>query len=234
MKSKKVVVIGGTSGYGKGIADFLSNCKYEVIKFGTSSSPKLDVTIEKDVIDRLKEIGEFDVLVYSAGLAVGKDYVSEKDNDHFKKVFDVNTIGLLTVLKHSFPYLKKSKGNFIHIGSIAHELSYVGGADYCASKSASNTIMKTIRKEWLGTGIRTSSLEVGLGDTEFQANRYNGDEEKANKHTSGVRQIKPIDLGGIVSFILVCPEYLNFDEVVLKPTDQASHGISVDNIKKQF
>tara|TARA_R110000751_G_scaffold90246_3_gene177271 strand:- start:4251 stop:4955 length:705 start_codon:yes stop_codon:yes gene_type:complete len=234
MKSKKIVVIGGTSGYGKGIAEELKEANNEVLVFGSSSTPRLDVTIESDVINRFKEIGEFDALVYSSGLAVGKDYVADKDNEHFKKVFNVNTIGLLTVLKHSFQYLKKSKGHFIHIGSIAHELSYVGGADYCASKSASNTIMKTIRKEWLGTGIRTSSLEVGLGDTEFQANRYNGDKKKANKHTSGVRQIKPIDMGAIVSFMLCAPDYLNFDEIVLKPTDQASHGITIDNLKKQF
>tara|TARA_R110000803_G_scaffold48061_4_gene99913 strand:- start:501 stop:1205 length:705 start_codon:yes stop_codon:yes gene_type:complete len=234
MESKKIVVIGGTSGYGKGIAEYLKEEDNEVLVFGSSSIPRLDVTIESDVINRFKEIGEFDALVYSSGLAVGKDYVADKDNDSFKKVFDVNTIGLLTVLKHSFPYLKKSKGSFIHMGSIAHELSYVGGADYCASKSASNTIMKTIRKEWLGTEIRTTSMEVGLGKTNFQKARYKGDEEKALRHTTGVRQIEPIDLGKIISFIISSPEYLNFDEVVLKPTDQASHGISVDTINKLF
>lgn len=231
---KTIIVIGGTSGYGKGIANLLKYKGNRVFVFGSSSSPRLDVTNEKDIIDRLNEIDEFDVLIYSAGLAIGKDYVSDKNNEDFKKVFDINTLGLLSTLKHAYKYLKKSKGHFIHIGSIAHELSYVGGADYCASKSASNTIMKTIRKEWLGTNIRTTSLEVGLGNTNFQLNRYKGDNNKAVKHTSGVRQIKPLDLGTVISFILDTPSYLNFDEIVLKPSDQASHGISIDNINKQF
>tara|TARA_R110000822_G_C15202328_1_gene482515 strand:+ start:243 stop:941 length:699 start_codon:yes stop_codon:yes gene_type:complete len=231
---KRIIVIGGTSGYGEGIAKQLKDEGNDVFVFGSSSKPRLDVTNEKDIVDRFNEIGNFDVLIYSAGLAIGKDYVSNKNNEDFKKVFAVNTLGLLSTLKHSYEYLKKSEGHFVHIGSIANELSYVGGADYCASKSASNTIMKTIRKEWLGTSIRTSSMEVGLGDTKFQLNRYKGDESKTIKHTSGVRQIQPIDLGKTISFILSAPNYLNFDEVVLKPTDQASHGISINNLKKQF
>ena len=231
---RKVVVIGGTSGYGKGIVEQLTNEGYLVYDFGRSSTPRLDVTVEEDVISVFKDIGSFDVLIYSAGIAVGKSFVTEKDVKDFNKVFEVNTLGLLSVLKHSHKYLKESQGNFIHIGSIAHELSYVGGADYCASKSASNTIMKTIRKEWLGDGIRTTSIEAGLGNTKFQYNRYEGDKDKASKHTSGVRQIEPIDMGSVVSFLINSPDYINFDELVIKPIDQASHGITIDNIKKQF
>jgi|TARA_R110000787_G_scaffold105652_2_gene213130 NADP-dependent 3-hydroxy acid dehydrogenase YdfG len=234
MRNKRIVVIGGTSGYGKGIAKKLTDQGNNVFCYGRTSEQSLDVRNEKDIIDVLKKIEEIDVVIYSAGLGIGKSYVADKDVADFKQVFEVNTLGLLSTLKHSFKYLKKTKGHFIHIGSIAHELSYVGGADYCASKSASNTIMKTIRKEWLGTGIKTSSLEVGLGNTKFQENRYKGDEVKALKHTTGVRQIEPEDLGETVAFLLAAPDYLNFDEVVLKPIDQASHGISINDIEKLF
>ena len=109
---KRIIVIGGTSGYGAGIAKQLKDEGNDVFVFGSSSKPRLDVTNEKDIIDRLNEIGNFDVLIYSAGLAIGKDYVSNKNNEDFKKVFAVNTLGLLSTLKHSYEYLKKSEGHF--------------------------------------------------------------------------------------------------------------------------
>ena len=234
---KNVLVIGASSGYGSGISQVLGK-NYNVIKASRSSFAKLDVRNPQEVelffdFFKSKRI-LFDVVVYSAGKAIGKDVVSDKNASDFNDVFQTNTLGLLYVAKEAFKHLKITKGNFIHIGSIAHALNYKGGADYCASKSASNTIMKTLRIEWLGTGIKTTSLEVGLGETNFQANRYLGDEEKIKKHTIGIRQIKPEDLGKLVEYIIEMPDYLNVDELVLKPIDQASHGITIQNINTQF
>lgn len=233
---KNVLVIGGTSGYGAGIASHLAKLGHRVFVASRRTLPSLDVTDKSSVeacFDHLKKTGfEVDVVVYSAGLAVGKDDV--KDKADLDTVFDTNTKGLLYALKSSFPALESTSGHFIHLGSIAAFLNYKGGADYCASKAASNSIMKTIRHEWLGTGIRTTSLEIGLGNTNFMKNRYDGDMEKAKKHYGTIRQIEPEDLGEMVSYILNLPDRLNVDEVILKPIDQASHGVTIDNLKKQF
>jgi 3-hydroxy acid dehydrogenase/malonic semialdehyde reductase len=236
MKQKRVIVIGGTSGYGEGIVNHLISKGYDVYGFGRTSCPSIDVRDEDTIKLVLKTLGTFDVMVYAAGLAIGKDYVSDKSIDEMEEVFDVNTLGLLKVLKHSYKPLLDSQGSFIAIGSIAHELSYVGGADYCASKSASNTVMKTIRKEWLGTGIRTTSIEAGLGNTNFQIRRYKNDIEKVNQHISGLKLIEPSDMGELVEYIINLPKHLNLDEVVFKPIQQASHGITTEDIKmkKQF
>jgi len=234
---KRILIIGGTSGYGAGIAQVLKD-QNEVVISSRHAYNSLDVRDAVQVEAFFKEFLEndiiFDAVIYSAGKAIGKDLVAEKISKEFEDVFATNTLGLLYVAKAAHKHLSKSKGHFIHIGSIAHALNYKGGADYCASKSASNTIMKTLRIEWLGSGIRTTSLEVGLGATDFQKNRYAGDESKMAKHTTGVRQIEPTDLGNLVKHILETPDYLNIDEVVFKPIDQASHGITVDNIDKQF
>ena len=233
--SKNILVIGGTSGYGAGVVKVFRSAGHNVLSVGRSSDKPLDVTKKDSVARWFKEnIKELDVVIYSAGIAIGKADVVDKDINDMDMVFQVNTIGLLNVLKQSYNYLKKSGGYFFHIGSIAHELCYVGGADYCASKSASNTIMKTIKKEWLGTGIHTTSLEVGLGQTNFQKNRYSGDMNKASNHTNGVRQIIPEDLGKVIEYLSSMPDYLNMDEIELKPLDQASHGISILNTNKQF
>lgn len=235
--SKRILIIGGTSGYGAGMAEVLSE-NNDVIVAGRSSAVPMDVTSVTS-IESFKNVmaghkHEFDVVIYSSGLAIGKDVLKDKDMSDFEKVFQVNTLGLGRVAQAFFPQLLKTKGVFIHIGSIANELHYVGGADYCASKAASSTIMKTLRYEWLGSGIRTCSIEIGLGNTKFQENRYNGNSDKMVKHTTGVRQIEPTDLGEFVKTIIDLPDYLNLDTIILKPLDQASHGISVLNKKQQF
>ncbi|WP_257285170.1 SDR family oxidoreductase [Endozoicomonas sp. SESOKO1] len=238
MQSKKVLVIGGTSGYGEGIAHVLSCAGHRVIAVGRSSELSLDITDRDQVKAFFTEVFSpdkpFDAVIYSAGLAIGKLPLHEKAAEDVAKVFETNTLGLAYVAKWAYPHLVKTQGHFIHMGSIAAYLNYTGGADYCASKSASNTIMKTLRHEWLGSGIRTTSMEIGLGNTNFQKNRYQGDSEKALKHTDGVRQLEPDEVGEFISYLLDAPDCMNFDEIILKPIDQASHGATVKNIKQQF
>jgi len=236
-QNKKVLVIGGTSGFGLGIVKTLNENGINAIPFGTTSLPKVDVTDANSLKELFKlegDVTDIHSVVYAAGIAIGKDYVSNKNILDMEKVIQVNTIGLLKALNYSYKHLVKSKGNFIYIGSIASELSYVGGADYCGSKAASSTIMKTIRKEWLGTGIKTTTIESGLGNTNFLKRRYNGDIEKAEKHSRGIKAIEPEDMGQVVLTIMNLPKHINMDEIVLKPIDFASHGISINTLKTQF
>tara|TARA_R110000772_G_C13310310_1_gene440328 strand:- start:7696 stop:8406 length:711 start_codon:yes stop_codon:yes gene_type:complete len=234
---KTILVIGGTSGYGKGIVEALSK-EHNVVIAGRSSQTPMDVRSTKSVGDFfgiMRGFGyKFDTVIYCAGLAIGKDLVKDKSIDDSEKIMQTNTLGLLRVAKTVFEELKEANGMFIHLGSIASRLNYIGGADYCGSKAASSTIMRTLRNEWLGSGIRTCSIEIGIGNTEFHKNRYNGDMVKADKHANGIRQIEPIDLGNFVKTIIDLPDYLNLDEIVLKPIDQATHGVTVNDIKNQF
>lgn len=232
MSSKKVaLVVGGTSGYGAGIAAMLEARGYQVEAVGRSSTPALDVTDNVSVNSFFEwfwqKYAQLDVLVYSAGLARGKDKVSVKQPYEAETVYQTVLIGLQRVLHHAIPALEQTEGHIFHVGSIAYRLNYPGGADYCASKAGANSILRTLRFELLGTGIRTTSLEVGLGNTNFQNARYDGDAEKAHRHTQGIRQLQPEDLAQVVSSILDLPEHCNVDEVVFKPLDQATHGVLV-------
>lgn len=230
----RVLVIGGTSGYGAGIVQYLKeHTDWEIVP---ASRKHFENTIDVKSIISVNSFfrGEedpFDIVVYSAGLAHGNDHLKDKNLLDFKEVFEINTIGLGNVLKAAYTHLEETQGHFIHIGSIAAYFTYAGAIDYCASKSASNSLMKGIRYEWLGTGIRTTSIEIGLGNTDFQNRRYKGDREKAARHFDGVRQIEPYDLGRVVKHIIDLPEYLNVDEIILKPIDQVTHGVSTKNLK---
>lgn len=168
--------------------------------------------------------GGLDALIYSAGLAVGKATIENGDPANWAQVMETNCLGLMYALKPAIPFLRKSEGHIISIGSIANEIAYAGAADYCASKAAQTRVMQALRYELLGSGIRQTSLEVGLGDTDFQRARYEGDMEKAASHYGGIRQLRPSDIAETVRFIISAPARVNFDSMTIKPTEQAHHG----------
>lgn len=245
MSKKNIAVIGGSSGYGKGIVKALISTKDYFVYVLSRSKPVLeknewsfchhvpfDVKKEEDWYSLANELpSTIYGVIYSAGIAIGKNTIVNGMSRDWKNVFAVNTIGLLRALKFFTPYLMETQGHALHIGSIATDYSYPGAADYCASKAAATTIMKTYRKEVLGTGIRSTSLEIGLGDTNFQLNRYQGDIEKAQKHYAGITQLCPNKVGEFVLSVLHLDFYSNLDTVYLKPIGQAEHGVMNEPIK---
>ena len=226
---KNAVVIGGTSGYGKGVAEVLTAAGW-VVKVGSrSTDPVCDVREAWTVDDFADESGNLDAVIFSAGIAVGLSPIANNQDENWENVFETNTLGLLRAIRAFYDKLGPG-GIFIHIGSIANNLNYVGAADYCASKAAASSIMRTLRLELLGQDIRTCSIEPGLGATNFQSARFPGDPERATKINEGLRVIQPGDMGRLVLFVIEAPPHLNFDEIVVKPLDQASHGKTIKDL----
>jgi NADP-dependent 3-hydroxy acid dehydrogenase YdfG len=229
---KKALIIGGSSGYGLGIAEALAAAGWQTT-IAARTTPRsavhqhefrtCDVTRPAD-LDPARW-PELDLVVYSAGKAIDLRHISHGNPVDWQDVFAVNTLGLLAAIRGTWEQLLQSRGMFIHIGSIAWNFNYAGGADYCAAKAASSSIMRTLRLEALGSGVRTVSVEPGLGNTDFQQKRYAGDMERASKHFDGVRQLDPADLGALAVWLTEQPAHVNLDEVTIKPLDQARHGL---------
>lgn len=226
MSSSVIIVFGGTSGFGQGIAEALQVAFPDVEVIAASRSTGCDVRDYAQVCDLFDLIEDRPLLavIYSAGLAIGRYTVEEGNPDAWAQVFETNTLGLMHVAQCAIPGLRQTRGHLISLGSIASEIAYAGAADYCASKVAQARVMQTLRFELLGSGIHTTSLELGLGETNFQLNRYQGDKEKAAAHYGNIRQLQPEDVGEAVVWLLSQPEHVNFDSIVLKPLDQAHHG----------
>lgn len=254
--AKTIVVIGGSSGYGRGIVEeFFKNgwnvfvlsrenrfedlpksevkgngcfwVKCDVTSFISKRTYHFEAAIES-LEGAYMQVRQYDMpihaVVYSAGIAIDKNTIEEGDRDNWNAVFQTNTLGLMDALKMFTVDLIETQGHFIHIGSIANKLNYAGGSDYCASKAASSSIMRAFREENKGTGIHSTSIEIGLGNTNFQKNRYDGDMEKAKKHYKGIRQLEPNWLGEYVHQIVNQPFFVNIGEIVVTPLEQISHG----------
>jgi 3-hydroxy acid dehydrogenase/malonic semialdehyde reductase len=163
------------------------------------------------------------VLINNAGGAQGLDPVSEGKDDDWETMMQTNVLGVLRMTRASLPLLTHSSGSSIlNIGSYAARAVYEGGAAYCAAKAGELQISRALRLELSGTGIRVSSIDPGLAETEFSLVRFKGDAERAKKPYEGVHPLVAEDIAETLVWVASRPPHVNIDEMLIKPVDQAS------------
>jgi serine 3-dehydrogenase len=169
------------------------------------------------------EWAEVEVLVNNAGLSRGLDRLHEGNLDDWEEMIDTNLKGLLYVTRAVLPgMVQRRRGHVINIGSIAGHQVYPGGNVYCATKFAVNGLTQGLRVDTLGTGVRVSTVDPGMVETEFSMVRYHGDEARAAKTYTGVTPLTGTDIADAVVFCATRPPHVNINEIIVMPTDQAS------------
>jgi 3-hydroxy acid dehydrogenase / malonic semialdehyde reductase len=166
---------------------------------------------------------KIDVLVNNAGGAHGLDKVIDVKDEDMETMFQTNALGILRVTRAVLPMMMNNVGsNIINIGSYAGYEVYEGGAAYCGAKAAERMISRTLRLELCGTGIRVSSIDPGLAETEFSVVRFKGDKEKAKKPYIGTEPLTAEDIAEAMVWVASRPRHMNVDEMLIKATDQGS------------
>jgi serine 3-dehydrogenase len=169
------------------------------------------------------EWAEVDVLVNNAGLGRGMAKAHEGSPADWDEMVDTNVKGLLYVTRAVVPgMVARGRGHVVNIGSVAGHEVYPGGAVYCATKHAVGAITKGLRMDLLGTGVRVSTVDPGMVETEFSVVRFGGDQERADRVYAGMTPLVADDVADAVLWCATRPPHVNIDEIILKPTDQAS------------
>jgi len=165
------------------------------------------------------------VLVNNAGGAFGADPVESADPEQWRRMYDVNVLGLLHVTQALLPALRASgDAVIINIGSTAGRVAYEGGGGYTAAKHGTKVVTETLRLELLGEPIRVSEVAPGMVRTdEFATVRFDGDEERAAAVYAGVPDpLVADDVAEAVAWIATRPSHVNIDELVIRPRAQAA------------
>lgn len=163
------------------------------------------------------------VLVNNAGKALGLDKLHEGSLDDWDEMIDTNVRGLLYVDRAVVPgMVERGVGHVVHIGSIAgHEL-YPGGNVYCATKFAVDAITRGMRIDLNGSGVRVTTIDPGLVETEFSLVRFHGDEARARAVYQGIEPLTPEDVADAVLYALTRPAHVQVAEVILLAGNQGS------------
>jgi len=246
LTGKTVLVTGASSGIGAACAEVFARADCRLIlaarrldrletaanqlraEFGTEVlTAGLDVR-DREAVDALVDgLGpawsSIDVLVNNAGLARGLSTIYEGDVNDWEEMIDTNVKGLLWVTRAVLRgMVERGSGHVINIGSIAGHETYPGGNVYCASKHAVTAIGRALNIDVLGTGVRVSTVDPGLVETEFSVVRFHGDQDRANSAYEGLDPLQGADVADAVLFCATRPSNANVREMILVASAQAS------------
>ena len=179
---KTVVVVGGSSGIGNGIAHAFRTKGANVHVYGTRATAqdyagedgsdltelhyaKLDVSDSRSIETLTPAFDRLDVLVLAQGTVIYKR--GEFEMDGFRKVMEVNLMSLMACGAKFHPMLKASAGSMIIVSSTAAYHATKGNPSYNASKTGAVGLTRTLAAAWAEDGIRVNGIAPGLVDTKL-------------------------------------------------------------------
>jgi len=187
---------------------------------------RLDVTDADSVAALAAEIDELEVLVHSAGGALGLEPVAEADDRRWLEMYESNVLGVVRVTKALLPALRRGRDpRIVIVGSVAGVEAYAGGGGYTAAKHGVHAIAQTLRLELLADDIRVTEIAPGLVETEFSLVRFDGDAERAADVYRGLEPLKATDVAELIAFCVSRPPHVDIDYAAIKPTAQATAKI---------
>ncbi|MHC4726763.1 MAG: SDR family NAD(P)-dependent oxidoreductase [Planctomycetota bacterium] len=190
LKGKKVLVTGASSGIGSTTAIHFSkqDCFIGVHYFSTKDGAektleqvkensdgillRVDVRdqeqVQKMVEQFAKAAGGIDILINNAGSLIDRQPFETATLDYHEDIYATNVRSIFLVTQAALPYLKKSKGNIINIGSVGgHTGGGNGSGMYAGAKAAVATETISMANEFAKYGIRVNSVLPGFIETRF-------------------------------------------------------------------
>jgi NADP-dependent 3-hydroxy acid dehydrogenase YdfG len=186
-----------------------------------------DVQKKDEVFESVNHFPEkwkqIDILVNSAGLALGRDLFDEADIIDWETMIQTNVNGLLYVSKAVIPFMiKRNAGHIINLGSTAGDDVYERGNVYCATKSAVEAINEGMRIDLLQHHIKVTNVKPGAVETEFSLVRFKGDEEQAEKVYEGFVPLTAADVADTIFYCASLPPNVCINELQITCVAQAN------------
>ena len=159
---------------------------------------------EAMVAETLRRLGRLDAVFANAGLGGEPGGFAGAPPESWRKMVDVNVLGVAYTLRAALAELEKTRGHVLITGSIAGRRT-LAGSMYSATKWAVTAIGYGLREELRGTGVRVTLIEPGIVDTPFF------DDPKPEG-------LRPEDVARAVVFALEQPPTAELHELVVMPT----------------
>jgi len=243
---KTILITGATAGFGEAAARKFVGGGWRAIgtgrrgdrlkalqeELGDNFLP-LEVDMrDHEAVEGLAELdapwGAIDLLLNNAGLAPPTDPLPDTDWDRVETVIDTNITGLVALTRALLPRLIARKGQIINLSSVAATYPYKGGAVYAGTKAFVRQFSLDLRCDLAGTGVRVTSIEPGMAETEFTVVRTGGDREASDRLYGGMDPMTADDLADLFWWIANLPSRLNINAVELMPVTQSWAGFAVN------
>jgi serine 3-dehydrogenase len=244
--NKTILITGATSGFGEAAARKFVHGGWNVIgtgrradrlrklqeEFGESFLP-LEIDM-RDLasVESLAQLSPpwnaIDLLLNNAGLAPPTHSLAETEWARIDEAIQTNVTGLVALTRALLPKLTERKGQIINLSSVAATYPYKGGAVYAGTKAFVRQFSLDLRSDLAGTGMRVTSVEPGMAETEFTLVRTGGDKQASDKLYAGANPMTADDLADLFWWLANLPPHLNINAIELMPVSQSFAGFVVD------
>lgn len=241
-----ILITGATAGFGQATARRFVADGWKVIGTGRRAerlaelraelgeafhAAAFDITDEKataEALDALPEaFRDIDVLVNNAGLALGTAPAPQVPLADWKTMVDTNITGLLSITHYLLPRLIENRGIVINLSSVAAHWPYSGGNVYAGTKAFLRQFSLGLRSDLHGKGVRVTSIEPGLCESEFTLVRTGGNQEAYDKLYGGAHALQPDDIANTIHWVATQPKHININSLEIMPVSQSFAGFQV-------
>ncbi len=244
--TKTMLITGATAGFGRAAAKRFVHGGWKVIGTGRRAARLRELQKElgdaflpleidmrdREAVESLARLsppwGDVDLLLNNAGLAPPTDPLPEAEWDRIEEVIETNVTGLVALTRALLPKLVERKGQIINLSSVAATYPYKGGAVYAGTKAFVRQFSLDLRCDLAGTGVRVTSVEPGMAETEFTIVRTGGDKQASDKLYAGMDPMTAEDLADLFWWLANLPPHLNINTIELMPVSQSFAGFTVN------
>ena len=171
--------------------------------------------------------GNIDLLVNNAGLALGTRPAQDASLEDWRTMIDTNVTALVTLTRALLPNLIARRGGIVNISSTAATYPYAGGNVYGGSKAFVSQFSLGLRADLHGTGVRVTTLEPGMAETEFTLVRTHGDQAASDALYAGAQPMTATDIAEALWWVANLPPHLNVNRLEMMPTSQSFAGFQI-------
>lgn len=245
--AKTVLVTGATAGFGAAAARLFVRNGWKAVVTGRRAE-RIDALVAElgpgnahgavfDIRDTAAmgaaldalppAFGEIDLLINNAGLALGTAPAQKADLDQWRQMVDTNVTGLIAITHKLLPKLVARTGAIINISSIAASYPYVGGNVYGGTKAFVRQFSLGLRSDLHGTGVRVTSIEPGMAETEFTLVRTGGNRQASDTLYEGADPMTAEDIAETLFWVASLPPHININTLELMPVSQSWAGFQI-------
>jgi NADP-dependent 3-hydroxy acid dehydrogenase YdfG len=243
LEGRKAVVTGASSGIGEATVEALVR-EGAAVAVGARRRDRLEALAERvdgtvqvhevDITDEpaarrfidesAAAMGGLDILVNNAGVMLLGPVVGA-EVEHWRRMIDVNLLGLLYCTHATLPIMGEGGGgHIVNVSSVAGRQATLGSAVYNMTKFGVVAFSEALRQEVLHANVRVTCVEPGFVDTELQGhNEHPMVVEAIEKMRTdlGDDVLKAADIADAIVYALSRPPHVAINEVLVRPTKQS-------------
>lgn len=240
---KTVFITGATAGIGAAAARKFAADGWRVVAAGRRADRLQDLADElgdacvpivldmRDLSDIARAVasvsGPVDLLLNNAGLAAPMDTLQDADLAALTNSIDTNVTGLVALTRALLARLMEARGAIINLSSVAATYPYRGGAVYAGTKAFVRQFSLDLRCDLAGSGVRVTSIEPGMVETEFTLVRTGGDQAASDALYADMAPMTAEDIAHTIHWVACLPPHVNINAIELMPVSQSWAGFAV-------